>query len=147
MRTEPAPSAWLELEHYTKPSKPILSQSRPPDPESPSCMASDPSGSVFQKVTGRFHLDDVSPIRVLKLKRICFFFLIGMEVPARPVARKFLFFRAGPTKKFPELLGLPEPNVVLAPAGPKCRSRHRSLLGTGQLGQLRELFSRSGEQM
>jgi hypothetical protein len=37
-----------------------------------------------------------------------FFFLIGMQVPARPLARKFLFFRAEPTKKLPELTELPD---------------------------------------
>ena len=46
----------------------------------------------------------------------------------RPVARKFLFFRAGPTKKLPEL-----------PESPGSEF--------GQLGRLGELFSRSGEQM
>ena len=50
---------------------------------------------------------------------------------ARPVARKFLFFRAEPTKKFPELPELPG----------------TQRFGIGQLGQLGELFSRSGEQM
>ena len=41
-----------------------------------------------------------------------FFFLIGMEVPARPLARKFLFFRAEPTKKLPELPELPEAEAI-----------------------------------
>ena len=50
---------------------------------------------------------------------------------ARPVARKFLFFRAEPTKKFPELPELPA----------------TQRFGIGQLGELGELFSRSGEQM
>ena len=49
----------------------------------------------------------------------------------RPVARKFLFFRAEPTKKFPELPESPDSEA----------------LGSRQLGQLGELFSRSGEQM
>jgi len=50
---------------------------------------------------------------------------------ARPVARKFLFFRAEPTKKLPESPELPATQCF----------------GFGQLGQLRQLFNRSGEQM
>ncbi len=37
-------------------------------------------GKRSPKQAGRFNLDDVSQIRVPKLERICFFFLIGMEV-------------------------------------------------------------------
>ena len=59
--------------------------------------------------------------------------LSGPADSRRPVrlCGKFLFFRAEPTKKFPELPELPDSEA----------------LGSRQLGQLGELFSRSGEQM
>jgi hypothetical protein len=39
-----------------------------------------PVGKRSPEDTGRFHLDDVSQVPVPKLKCICFFLLIGMQV-------------------------------------------------------------------
>ena len=61
------------------------------------------------------------------------------------LARRFLFFQAEPTKKLPEFARFPAENGawtdILGAAGAK------TTLDFGRLGQLGQLFSRSGEQM